>query len=103
MREIGIVNQRTDAQAADGETFDTVEPRQPRDVDETVRTGYPAFHQVEQVGATSKIGGPRFGRGRDGIGNGRWPDIIKSLHAERLRSTSARLRWTSSTASVIPA
>ena len=91
VREIGIANQRADADAAIGQTFDAVEPRQARDVDETVRTGDPALHQVEQIGAGREIGGAWFGRGRDGVGDGGGPDIVESLHAERLWSASTRL------------
>ena len=103
VREIGIAHQRADADAAIGQTFDAVEPRQARDVDETARTGDAALHQVEQVGAGREIGGARLGRGRDGVGDGRGPDIIEGLHAERLWSASTRLFCASSTASVIPA
>ena len=62
-----------------------------------------ALHQVEQVGAGGEIGGARLGRGRDGFGDRRGPDVIEVLHAERLWLASARLCWASSTASVIPA
>ena len=102
MGEIGIANQRADPEAAIGETFDAVEPRQTRDVDQTVRTRDAALHQVEQVGAGREIGGTGFGGGRDGVGNGRGPDIFEVLHAERLWLASSRLVCTSSTASVIP-
>ena len=103
MREIGIANQRADADAAVGQMLDAVEPGQPRDIDQTVRTGDAALHQVEQVGAASEIGGARLGRGGDGLRNGRGPDIIEGFHAERLWLAVARLCWASSTASVIPA
>ena len=67
-----------------GERLDTVEARQPRDIDEAVRTRYPALHQVEQVGAGREIRRTRLGCGRDGVGDGGRPEIIESLHAERL-------------------
>ncbi len=102
VREIGVANQRADADAAIGQTFDPVEPRQARDVDETVRTRDSTLHQVEQVGATRKIGGARFGGGRDGLGDRCGSDIIEGLHADRLWLASTRLFCTSSTASVIP-
>ena len=51
VREVGIADQRADADAAIGQMFDTVEPGQPREVDETVRAGDAALHQVEQIGA----------------------------------------------------
>ena len=102
VREIGIANQRTDADAAIGQTFDAVEPRQPRDIDETVWTRDPALHQVEQVSAARKIGGARFGGGRNGLGDRCGSDIIEDLHADRLWLASTRLFCTSSTASVIP-
>ena len=69
VREIGIANQRADADAAIGQTFDAVEPGQAGDVDETVRTRDPALHQVEQVGAGGEIDGAGFGGGRDGVGD----------------------------------
>ena len=69
MREIGIAHQRADANAAIGQTFDPVEPRQARDVDETVRTADAALHQVEQIGAGGEIGGAGLGGGRDGLGD----------------------------------
>ena len=55
MGEIGIADQRADADAAIGQMFDAIEPRQAGDVDETVRTADPALHQVEQIGAGSEI------------------------------------------------
>src|SRR6202048_3812069 len=103
VREVGIANQRADADAAIGQMFDAVEPRQMRDIDETAWTGYPALHQVEQVGTTSEIGGAGLGRGREGLRDGGWPDVIEVFHAERLSLASARLFCASSTASVIPA
>src|SRR6266853_6271865 len=104
VREIGIANQRADADAAIGQTFDAIEPGQTRDVDETVRTGDSAFHQVEQVGAGREICGTWFGRGRDGIRDGRGPDAIDVVHAERRGSASTMSTTTcaSSTALVIP-
>ena len=69
MREIGIANQRTDAEAAVGQAFDAIEPGQARDVDQTARARDAALHQVEQIGAGREIGGARSGGGGDGIGN----------------------------------
>src|SRR6266436_3370734 len=104
VREIGIANQRADADAAIGQTFDAIEPGQMRDVDEAVRTCDSAFHQVEQVGAGCEICGTWFGRGRDGVRNGGRPEIVEVFHAERLWSASTRSTMTcaSSTALVIP-
>ncbi len=102
VREIGIAHERADADAAIGQMFDAVEPRQARDIDETARMGDSALHQVEQVRTGREIGGTWFGRGCDGVGDGRGPDIVEGLHAERLRSATTRLFCTSSTASVIP-
>ena len=104
MREIGVANQRADADATIGQTFDAIEPGQTRDVDETVRTCDSAFHQVEQVGARREISGTGFGRGRDGVWDGRGPEIVEVFHGERLWSASTRPTMTcaSSTAFVIP-
>ena len=44
-----------------------------------------ALHQVEQIGAGGEIGGARLGRGGDRLGDGRGPDIVEVVHAERLR------------------
>ena len=103
VREVGIADQRADADAAIGKMFDAVEPGQPRDVDETVRAADAALHQVEQIGAGREIGGTRDGRGGDGVGDGRGPEIFEVLHAERLWLAVASVCWASSTASVIPA
>src|ERR1700682_707653 len=103
MREIGIADHGADTDTAIGKGLDAVEPRQSRDVDQTVRTADPALHQVEQIGAGRKVSRARFGCGCDGVGDRRRPDVIKSLHAERLWSDCARFFWASSTASVIPA
>lgn len=103
MREIGIANQRADAQPPIGEMLDAVEPRKLRDIDQTVRAGDAALHQIEQVGATGEIGRARMGCGGDGLGDGRGPEIIEGLHAERLWLAAVRFCWASSTASVIPA
>jgi hypothetical protein len=103
VREIGVANQRADADAAIGQRFDAVEAGQARDVDQTFRTADAALHQVEQVGAGGEIGRIRGGRGGDGVGDGRRPDIFEVVHAERLWLAVARVCWASSTASVIPA
>ena len=69
----------------------------------TVWTGDAALHQVEQVGAGGEIDGAGHGCGCDCVGNGFWSDVIKGLHAERLKLSVARFFCASSTASVIPA
>ena len=84
------------------QAFDAVEPRQTRDIDETVRTGDSTLHQIEQIRAGREIGGTRFGGGRDSVGDGRGPNIIEGVHAACLRSVSARILCASNTASVIP-
>ena len=103
MREIGIANQRADAHSAIRQALNAVEARKMRDVDETVRMGDAALHQVEQIGAGGQIGGTRCGRGRNGLGDGRRPDVVEILHAERLSFAATRSCRASSTASVIPA
>ncbi len=102
MREIGIADERADADAAIGQTLDAVEPRQARDIDEPARPGDPALHQIEEIRAGSEIGGTWLRSGRDGVGDGRRPDIVEGVHAARLPLASARLFCASSTASVIP-
>src|SRR3954468_20128845 len=103
MGEIGVADQRADADAAIGQMFDAIEPRQAGDVDETIRTADAALHQVEQIGAGREIDGPRLSCRSDGVGDRRRSDIIEGFHAERLWSDWASLSVASSTASVIPA
>src|SRR5437879_1654268 len=103
MGEIGVADQRADADAAIGQMFDAIEPRQARDVDETIRTADPALHQVEQIGAGREIGRSRLGCSGDGVGDRVGSDVIKGLHAERLWSDWARMFAASRTASLIPA
>src|SRR5437899_860125 len=103
MGEIGVADQRADADAAIGQMLDAIEPRQAGDVDETIRTADPALHQVEQIGAGREIGRTRHSRSGDGVGDRIGSNVIEGLHAERLWSDWARLFAASSTASVIPA
>src|SRR5260221_201471 len=65
MREIGIANERADADAAIGQNFDAVETWQTSDIDETVRPGDSTLHQVEEIRARREICGTWLGSGRD--------------------------------------
>ena len=103
MREIGIANQRADAQRPIGQAFDAIETGQVGDVDQTIGARDIALHQIEQIGTGGEIGGARCGGGLDRGGDGRGSDVIEVFHAERLWLVAARLSLTSSTASVIPA
>src|ERR1700710_1829629 len=101
--EIGVANQRADAEAAIGGSLDAVEPGQMRYVDEASGLRDAALHQVEQIGAGSEIGGARSGAGLHRVGDGVWSDVVEIFHAVRLSSACVSLSCASSTASVMPA
>src|ERR1700677_2794552 len=103
MPEIRVAPERSEANAASRERLDPIEPRKTIDVDEAARARDAALHQVEQVGAGGEIGGSGRRGSRDGLRNGRGPEIIEAVHATCLRSSSSSSLWASSTASVIPA
>src|SRR5690349_2211660 len=103
MGEIGVANERADADGAIGQMLDAIQPRQAGDIDQTIRAADAALHQVEQIGAGGKIDRTRLGCSGDRVGDRCGSDIIEGLHAERLWSDWASLLVASSTASVIPA
>ena len=57
--EIGIANERADAHTTVGKIFDAVEVRNMGDVDEPFWPADASLHQVQKIGAGSKISGAR--------------------------------------------
>ena len=102
MSQVGIAHQRSDAQAAIGHVLDMPEPRQMRDVDQSIGADNPVFHQVEKIGAGREIDGTWLACSSDSLRDVRGPDIIENLHAAFLRLPSSTCFCAASTASVTP-
>ena len=100
--KLGVADQRADPHAAVGKVVDAIEVGEMADVDQPVRAGNAAFHQVQKVGAGGQIGSARFRRGGNRFLNRCRPHIIESVHATFLWFPALSAFCASSTASVIP-
>ena len=85
-----------------GKIFDAVEVRNMGDVDEPFWPADVSLHQVQKIGAGSKISGARFGSGFNGLAYCRRPHIIKASHATSWRFAASSAFCAFSTASVMP-
>jgi hypothetical protein len=88
VRQVGVTHARADPHAAIRHVLDRVELRQMIDVDQTARLRNSAFHQVQQIGAPREISCAWLGRGSDGLGDRRGPEIFEGPHAACFRSSS---------------
>ena len=67
-----------------GKIFDAVEVRNMGDVDEPFWPADVSLHQVQKIGAGSKISGARLGSGFNGLAYCRRPHIIKAVSCDLL-------------------
>jgi hypothetical protein len=67
MGEIGIADERTDANAAVNKPLYAIETGQPRHIDDDVGAAHAALHEIQEVSAGGEVDRARPACGRDGV------------------------------------